>query len=81
MQNQNRKAVPQSKDSAGNMIFVGIICLAIGVAAGYYFGKTSRLLGTADASFRPDAIRAAVAVTAHGSRHVPAERGELQIHA
>jgi tetratricopeptide (TPR) repeat protein len=41
MQNQNKKAVPQSKDSAGNMIFVGIICLAIGLAVGYYFGKTA----------------------------------------
>jgi len=41
MQNQNKKAAPQAKDSAGNMIFVGIICLAIGLAVGYYYGKTT----------------------------------------
>jgi tetratricopeptide (TPR) repeat protein len=41
MQNHNKKAAPQTKDSAGNMIFVGIICLAVGLAAGYYFGKAA----------------------------------------
>ena len=41
MQNQTKKAAPQAKDSAGNMLFVGIICLAVGLAAGYYFGKNA----------------------------------------
>jgi len=41
MQNQTKKAAPQAKDSAGNMVFVGIICLAVGLAAGYYFGKNA----------------------------------------
>jgi tetratricopeptide (TPR) repeat protein len=38
--NQNGAPV-KAKDSAGNLVFVAIICLAAGVGAGYYFGKSS----------------------------------------
>jgi tetratricopeptide (TPR) repeat protein len=38
--NQNGAPV-RVKDSAGNLVFVGIICLAVGVGIGYYFGKST----------------------------------------
>jgi tetratricopeptide (TPR) repeat protein len=38
--NQNEVPV-KTRDSAGNIVFVGIICLAVGLGAGYYFGKKS----------------------------------------
>ena len=40
MANQSKKAVrPAVNESAGTMFLVGIICLAGGLAIGYYFGR------------------------------------------
>jgi tetratricopeptide (TPR) repeat protein len=42
MPNSNKKAEPPKKqDTGGSLIFVGIICLAVGLAIGYYFGKNA----------------------------------------
>jgi len=42
MGKQNKSAVaPAGKDSAVNLMFVGVICLAVGLGIGYYFGKTA----------------------------------------
>ncbi len=38
--NQNGAPV-RVKDSAGNLVIVGIICLAVGVGIGYYFGRST----------------------------------------
>jgi tetratricopeptide (TPR) repeat protein len=41
MGKQYRREMPAgAKDSVGNIIFAGIICLAAGVGIGYYFGKS-----------------------------------------
>jgi tetratricopeptide (TPR) repeat protein len=38
----NQNGIPvKTRDSAGNTVFIGIICLAVGLGVGYYFGTKS----------------------------------------
>ena len=46
MGKSNQDGAPgKIKDSAGNLVFVGIICLAVGLGIGYYFGKSTGSAG------------------------------------
>ncbi len=43
MGKQNRSAAaPAAKDTAVNLMLVGVVCLAVGLGIGYYFGKAGR---------------------------------------